>query len=271
MDDIYNELNAYLKGSSKSGINETIAGFMLARLTELPRLRASDIAESCHTSTPSVIRFCRELGYEGYADFKDAVDVYCQNVEDKILTPRVPLRVLDSDAAFTASIEQWTQQMAQYALRTLLAMDRIQMQRLASEIVTYPQVYVFGIGISSIVAEQLRIRLARSGKIITALPGIHIDFPLTENKADTLGVVISQHARLLSNIHDGGALLSYLKRYCAKTWLITQEPPSRRFAADETLYIMPNPNHEAENHGMLYAEEVLGECCCQLLEKNDTK
>lgn len=267
MDDIYNELNTYLRGSSKTGINETIASFLLTWLNDVPNMRASDIAERCHTSTPSVIRFCRELGYDGYADFKDAVDTYCQNVDAEYLTMRVPLQVLGSNADFTASIEQWTRQMHEYALRTLLTVYRPQMLRLAQEIVTYPQVYVFGIGISGIVAEQLRIRLARRGKIIIVMPGAHTDLPLTENKAETLGIIISQHARLLSEQHAGSGLLPYLKRYCAKTWLITQEPPDRRFAVDELLHILPNKNHEAENHSLLYAEEMLGECCCQLLEK----
>ena len=266
MEDIYNQLNIYLRGSNRTGINETIAKFMLTYLYDIPHLRASDIAERCHTSAPSVVRFCRELGFGGYPDFKDAVDAYIQNVEDKFLVPRAPMDVFGSEEAFTASMVRWTRSMQQYALRTLLAVDRPQMIQLAKDIVSYPKVYVFGIGMAGIVAEQLRIRLARGGKIIIAMPAAQTDIPLTDNKADTLGIVISQHARLFSVTHGGDNLLPYLKQSCAKTWLITQEPVTRKFSVDETLYILNTENHEAEYHGLLYFEEVLGESCCQLLE-----
>lgn len=266
MDDIYNELNTYLKGSSKSGINETIAEFMLTRLTEVPHLRASDIAERCHTSTPSVIRFCRELGYEGYADFKDAVEDYCQNVEDKYLVPRTPLRPLGSDEAFAASLHAWLAQMQGYAQRALLALDRPQLIRLARDIVDFPHVYVFGAGYSGLIAEQLRIRLARSGKLVIVTTP-RLDMPLTEDPARTLAVIISQHGRFFDLRTDTEDIARYLYKNCAKTWLITQEPASRKFPFEHVLRVPPGQDFEVEYHTLIYLEELLGECCRHLLEQ----
>lgn len=266
MDDIYNRLNSYLKGSSKFGINETIAEFMLTYLSEISTMRASDIAEHCHTSRPSVIRFCREMGYEGYADFRDAVETYCQNVEDKILVPTIPLHVLGDLETFTASLEQWTKLIGEYILCAMLTLDRQKLIRLGQDIVRYQSVYVFGIGMAGLVAEQLRIRLARSGKIIITMGTPRLDMPLTHDKAQTLGILITQHGRVLSAAHEGTGLLAYLRKNCDKTWLITQEPPTQKFGVDETLYVQPDKSIEAEYHTLIFFEEMLGECCRELIE-----
>ena len=269
VEEIHNKLNTYLRGSSKAGINQTLAEFMLIYLDRIPTLRASDIAERCHTSTPSVIRFCRELGYDGFADFKDAVETYLQNVEAKVLVPRAPLRVLDDDAAFAASIEQWTKLMQEYALCAMLALDRTQLLRLARDILHYKNVYVYAAGFSSLIAEELRLRLARSGKIMITASALHGELPTGEHKAHTLGVVISQHARIFSQNMAGSSFLRDLRSFCAKTWLITQEPSSRKFSVDDVLYVQADPSFEAEYHTMIYFEELLGEYCRALLERGD--
>ncbi len=61
MENIYNILNNYLRGSNKFGMNESIARFMLAYLDRIPQMKLTEIAARCHTSAPSVIRFCREM------------------------------------------------------------------------------------------------------------------------------------------------------------------------------------------------------------------
>ena len=67
-------LNDYLKGSNKSSINEEIARFFIAYLNEIPNLKITEIAEKCHVSTTSIIRFCRELGYLDFTDFKKCIE-----------------------------------------------------------------------------------------------------------------------------------------------------------------------------------------------------
>ena len=219
MDDIYNALNNYLK-SSKNGVNESIARYMLVFLNQIPQMRAADVAEYCHTSASSVVRFCRELGYEGYIEFKNVVDDYCQNVQDKYLVPHITLNVLGTDDEYTDSLEKWTQVMQEFAFCAMLALDRKQLMRLAREIIQYRYVYIFGAGLSAQIAENLRIRLARSGKIILTMVTPRMDMPLTSSRPDTLAVVISQHGHAMRPGSGNEGLLDYLQNTARKPgWL----------------------------------------------------
>lgn len=267
MDDIYNVLSAYLK-SNRNGVNETIAHYMLVYLNQIPKLRAVDVADCCHTSASSVVRFCRELGYEGYIEFKNVVDDYCQNVQDKYLVPHIPLAVLGSDDQYADSLRKWTQVMQEFAFCAILALDRKQIMRLAQEILQYRYVYIFGAGLSAQIAEHLRIRLARSGKIILTMAAPHMEMPLTSSRVDTLAIVISQHGYGMRPGSGNEGLLDYLQKYCNKTWLVTQESPQRVFHVDETVHIISSSDFEMEFHTMIYFEEVLGEYCQVLINEN---
>lgn len=265
MDDIYNTLNNYLKTSSKNGINESIAHFMLVRLFDISQMRAADVAEQCHTSAPSVVRFCRELGYAGFIEFKDAVDDCCQGVQDQLLVPHTPLKILGSEEEYIQSLEEWTRLMQEFALCTMIAIDREQLIRLAQETLQYRHVYIFGAGLSAQIADQLRIQLARSGKIVMTMATPHMDIPLTESKKDTLAIIFSQHGRIISAGYGNEKIFDYLKKHCDKTWLITQEPPQHRFQVDETLYISSSSSFAMEYHTMIYFEEMLSQCCREML------
>lgn len=268
MDDIYNTLNNYLKTSSKNGINESIARFMLVRLFDISQMRAADVAEQCHTSAPSVVRFCRELGFAGFIEFKDVVDDYCQGVQDQLLVPHTPFKILGSEEEYIQSLEEWTRLMQEFALCTMMAIDREQLIRLARETLQYQHVYLFGAGLSAHIAEQLRIHLARSGKIVMTMTAPHMDIPLTASKEDTLAIVFSQHCRIIRAGSGNEELLDYLKKHCDKTWLITQESSQRQFQVDETLHILPSSSFAMEYHAMFYFMELLAQCCRELLKNN---
>lgn len=265
MDDIYNLLNNYLK-SSKSCINETIARFVLFSLNEIPRMRAADVAAACHTSASSVVRFCYELGYNGYIEFKDVVSRYYQNVQDKVLVPSLPLRVLGTDAEYSSSLEKWTGIMRENALAAMLALDREKLMALAEDILRHRYVYVLGAGLSGALAEQLRICLARSGKVILTVLPSDMEMPLSPDRGQTLAIIISQQGRYLESGRKG--LPEYLRKNCAKTWLITQLPAQKNYPMSEVIHIISKEDIGMDIHTLLYFEELLGEYCRALMEKN---
>lgn len=266
MENIYNILNNYLRGSNKFGMNESIARFMLAYLDRIPQMKLTEIAARCHTSTPSVIRFCREMGYEDFTDFKQKAASYKKQFAVEDGDPYVPLQLLGCEDAFESSLENWMDRISEVGLRAMLDLDRIQLGRLTQDIVQYRYVYVFGMGLAGIVGEHLRIRLARGGKNIFSLATPQFDMSLTPCRTDTLSIVVSQHGRTFLQTPD---LLPYLVKNSNKTWLITQEPRSRKFTGVETIYLQGDPDFLAvEYHILTYLSELIGEGCRQLLEQD---
>ena len=259
MENIYNQLNSYLKGSHRFGTNEEIARFLLVHLDQIPEMRLADVAVQCHVSTPSVIRFCRELGYEDYTAFKNMADEYRHDIRSGRLNPELPLELLGTQDAFIASMEQWLDRLRDDVLHTMMKLDRRQVERLAREILQYRYVYLFGAGLSGVLCEHLRIRLARCGKLAVTLSSLNTTVALTPSKKDTLSIVFTQHGRFLGEQPD---LLDYLHKNSHKVWLITQEPAQsfRPLLADEIIYLpSQEENIEAEYLNMVYFQELLGE------------
>lgn len=269
MESVYNKLNGYLKGSSRFGINEGIARFLLAYLDAVPHMRLAEVAEQCHVSTPSVIRFCRELGYEDFTDFKQSVIRYQQSPTTDEAALRSEWDINGTAEEYDAFIRAWLTRQNEANIQVLLALDRAQIKRLASDIINYRYVYLFGIGLSGLVADHIRIHLAQFGKTAIALAEPQYGVALTPSPKDTLGIIITQHGRYLRN--SSYDLLPYLKKNCAKRWVITQEPPRTSFPADETLYVQSSGHMEEEYHTLFYFEHLLGVACQTLYEQNNKR
>lgn len=259
MENIYNQLNSYLKGSSRFGTNEEIARFLLVHLDQIPEMRLADVAVQCHVSTPSVIRFCRELGYDDYTAFKNTADSYRCNILSGQLSPEIPLNLSGSQDEFLASLEQWFDRLKNDVLHTMSGLDRKQVERLAREMLQYRYVYLFGAGLSGVLCEHLRIRLARCSKLAVTLSSPRTDIALTPSKSDTLSIVFSQHGRFLDEQPE---LLTYLHNNSDRVWIVTQEHSEtfRPLMADEIIYLpSEEENIEAEYLTLVYFQELLSE------------
>lgn len=259
MENIYNQLNGQLKSSTRFGTNEEIARFLLVHLNQIPEMRLAEVAAQCHVSTPSVIRFCRELGYDDYTDFKNAAEIYRQDIHSGDLSPHVPLNLSGTQEEFLASVRQWMDRLKDNALHTMLALDRGQVEQLARQMLQYRYVYLFGAGLSGVLCEHLRIRLARYGKLAVTLSEPRTDVLLTPAPKDTLSILFTQHGRIL---YEQAQLLDYLRKSSGQLWIVTQESAEqfRPLQADHILYLSSQEeNIEAEYLSLVYFQELLGE------------
>ena len=261
MEEIYNELNRFLKGSTRLGINETIARYVMGHLDQIPDLKLVDLAAQCNTSTPSVIRFCREIGYEDYTDFKNAVREYWQDVEEGYVDLSSFIDLKDEDS-YKRSVEEWVAHLNKTTKEALLTVDRRKAGDLARDIMDYRYVYLIGTGIAGIICELLRISLARIGILLVNLSIPMMDYPLSDDKNDTLCVVISQHGRLLKDNPD---LIEYLENNSRKVWFVTQDSRDIfRFRRTQILRLNDTPSHEVQYHIMLSFVELIREICQSL-------
>jgi hypothetical protein len=271
MESIYNDLNRFIKGSNRFGTNEGIARYLLVYLDEIPNMKLSEVAAACNVSTPSVIRFCRELGYDDFTDFKQRTIQYFEEIQaeikDKKNKTRMVLAVNGSDEEFEESLDRMCRKIIYEAKKAILSVDREQMRRLASQIAGYRYIYVFGMGLSGIVAENFRIRLARYGKTIITLGEPQYDIALTPDKTDTLAIIVTQKGNL---INRNPKIVPYLLENADKIWVISQTPQQFEKIKKENIITLHQSvvYPEAAYHEMEFMEEMLGEFCKNFLLEN---
>ena len=78
-----------------------VAEFILANLTDVIRMRIVDLAEKAEVSEPTVVRFCRAVGCDGFQDFKLAL---AQQLASSPSYGQIAVTDQDSVAEYTVKV-----------------------------------------------------------------------------------------------------------------------------------------------------------------------
>ena len=79
MKNLFYRLMIYLDTASETDTNYFIALFMANNFYRIPDMRISELAEECFVSPATISRFCRALGYENFAHFKQECNSFHSN------------------------------------------------------------------------------------------------------------------------------------------------------------------------------------------------
>lgn len=248
-------LNNYLKGNYKNSINDEIARYFIVYLADIPNLKITEVAEKCHVSTPTVIRFCREIGFSDFTDFKKCV--YESNIANKIE------RYRSSFEKFPKDLEYYRDKIFvrnDRIIESILRLDLEKVDQLAKDIFNYKYVYILGTSLSMLVGDYLRIQLVGLDKNIITLSSPKLDIPLSPIKEETLGIVITQYNNYFEKNLD---VIPYLQENCNKTWLVTQANPEESYKEyfNNTLFVNDCENMLTGYHLLLNISEIIVECC----------
>lgn len=217
-----------------SASEKQVAAFILDDLERATRSTVSGISEAAGVSEPTVIRFCRSLGCEGFKDFKIrlarnlAVSLQYINPE----TPAANDRPAFSDLVFSSLVE--TLKIARDQL------DAAVIEQAAKAIDGARQVAFYGVGGgSSIVAQDAANRFFRIGVMATA----HSDGYLQRMQASTLGrddlvVAISATGRPQELVDS----LTIARQYGATTLALTK-PGSPLTQVSDIVIELNLPEH----------------------------
>lgn len=250
-----NSLNDYIKGNRKSSINETIASYFIIHYFKIPEMIITEIADACCVSTPSIIRFCREIGYLNFSDFKERVKESIETIPIDVSESQLMRTVDDKD-----SVLNWLKLMNNSIRGSVSDLEYEKAEHLAKDIMNYKNVYFYGSSLSGLICDYLRILLFRNHKSVVTLDKPNIDVPLTNDKEDTLIVVVSQHNHYFQSHGD---YLTYFKKNSDKLWLITQSQLNEKAyqVFDDILYAKASQDALMDYHIMLFVIQIIAAYC----------
>lgn len=148
---------------SLTAAEKRLADYVLKHPSRVLNMSAQALAQQAETAASAVVRFCKSLGYSGYAEFKVRLAVELSRTEPASYMTGVepedePSLVLEKIMA--ANIK---------ALRdTLGGMDKEAFAQAAGLLSGARKIYVYGIGTSSGLAEELAHRLMLLGLDVRA-------------------------------------------------------------------------------------------------------
>jgi RpiR family carbohydrate utilization transcriptional regulator len=151
---------------------QRVAKLCLADPRAFTQLPVAQLADRAHVSKPTVVRFCRSVGYNGLADFKqklagtvnEGVPFIHRSVDADDKTADVLVKVIDNTvAAFLKYRNEASSNQIDKAVAALLAAFK-----------NARQVQFFGVGNSGIVAQDAQHKFFRLGLHSTAYSDGHM-------------------------------------------------------------------------------------------------
>lgn len=136
------------------------------------RLPVRELAERAHVSKPTVVRFCRSMGYDGLADFKlklagnvaEGVPYVHRSVDADDKTADVMVKVIDNSVAAFLQYRNDANPAALEQAATAIIQTWKQKQRLE----------IYGVGNSGVVAQDAQHKFFRLGISSQATSDTHI-------------------------------------------------------------------------------------------------
>ncbi|MGG5171899.1 MurR/RpiR family transcriptional regulator [Pseudarthrobacter sp. J1738] len=150
-----------------------VAEAIIADPDHVVGLTISELATLCNTSEPSVVRFCRAIGFSGYVQLRLAL---ATEIGREYTTEPVgkkfgeDIRPEDSLADVVAKV-RYTETMG--IQETLNGLDLAVLGAVAEKIHTAQHILIYGVGAGAIVADDLRYKLFRIRRQATSFRDLH--------------------------------------------------------------------------------------------------
>ena len=151
---------------------QRVAKLCLADPRAFAKLPVTELADRAHVSKPTVVRFCRSVGYDGLSDFKlklagtvnEGVPFIHRSVDADDKTSDVMVKVIDNTvAAFLKYRNEASNAAIERAVLALVAAYK-----------SGKQIQFFGVGNSGIVAQDAQHKFFRLGINTTAYSDGHM-------------------------------------------------------------------------------------------------
>lgn len=176
---------------------QRVAKLLLADARSFATLPVAELAERAHVSKPTVVRFCRSVGYDGLADFKlklagnvnEGVPFVHRAVDDDDKAGDIVVKVIDNAVA---AMQRWRNAAAVQAVERAIA-ALAETGRRSDE---GRRVEFYGVGNSGIVALDAQHKFFRLGVTSAAVSDGHMQvMSATMLKPGDCAVVISNSGK----------------------------------------------------------------------------
>ena len=176
---------------------QRVAKLLLADPRSFATLPVVELAERSRVSKPTVVRFCRSIGYDGLADFKlklagsvnEGVPFVHRSVDDDDKAGDIVVKVIDNAVA---AMQRWRNAAASQSVERAIAA----LAATGKDADKGRRIEFYGVGNSGIVAQDAQHKFFRLGVMSAAVSDGHMQvMSATMLKPGDCAVIISNSGR----------------------------------------------------------------------------
>ncbi len=207
-----------------------IALYILENPQETITLTASELGKRSSTSSAAVIRLCKSLDLKGFQDLKLRI---AGDLQKKKATG---FRDIEPNESTLSIIEKMTDNSVQTLRETAELLNNEELERAVEVLKNAGTIHFFGVGASSIIAQDAQQKFLRINKKATAFPDLHMAATLVAN-ADENDVVVGisfsgatfEVAKILELANKKGAHTISLTKYGSS--IVTEQAGIRLYTS----------------------------------------
>ncbi len=204
-----------------------IADYILKHPYEVLSMNVQELAEQTDTSASTIVRFAKKIGYTGYPQLKLdlAIDVSKENEEYQDGVPAL-------DGSFLDFINQEKKSYLNTTKMTFNLLNTNTLEKVVDLIKSSKNIYLSGLGASSLVCRDLAMKLSRIGFCALYYSDSHTQIVNANNlRPDDVVIAISYKgltkevtevskiakangSKIIAITQNNGSELSYLCDYC---------------------------------------------------------
>lgn len=139
-----------------------IAEYVLENPREIYKLSAAELANLTGTSSAGAVRFARKLGFSGFQEFK--LELAKEDPSSKSLSNS--FEYIDTEDSVGNLIMKIGNKNIKTIEETLQLLDVNQMEDAIESICRAKSIYLFGVGVSALIAMDLQHKLVRINKVV---------------------------------------------------------------------------------------------------------
>lgn len=218
----------------QSGAAAAVGRFVLEAPFRARKLSIEDLADACGTSTATVCRFCRDLGYEGYKEFQLDLAATLANSDG------YELGHLEDSASPETIVRKVFEYHRQGLTDTELMLDVQVLTKVARLIQRSRRVLLLGFGASGLAARRAADSLLSLGYTAVAIVDAYTQIFATANAGPGDVVVGISHTGQTAAIIEA---IQTARRRGARTVGLTNYPGSPLVTASEIQLITGFPEH----------------------------
>lgn len=150
-----------INSSIKKGNAYDIAKALLEHYDEIPDLTIHELADACYISSASLSRFIRTIGFDQYAEFRNAckksigIDVdYSYKVAKASVEDMQPI------------LERYTESIKENISFTYEHMDYKQLERITTLMFEAKELAFFGLEFATLIGQHFQIKMASMNKLV---------------------------------------------------------------------------------------------------------
>lgn len=166
---------------------QQIANYILEHPNDVLNYSSQMLGEITNTSAAAIIRFSKKIGYKGFSDLKMNLAK-----SDTTETPTDVDIIFNEKDDIATLVDKGCQFNMNTVLKTYQLINIEDLQQAIDLLCNASTIYLFGVGASSIIANDIQQKLMRIGKKVIYNNDLHVQMTFTQSMSeDDIAVIIS--------------------------------------------------------------------------------